>query len=504
MRLKKRKLQFMISIKKIRMLYSFKMNCILVILIFFTTNLQGQTPFYLNGNAIATNDTCYQLTSNINWQVGSIWNGEKVNLNESFLVAVNLFLGCQDFDGADGIVFGLQPISTSIGTAGGDLGFGDVVPSLGVEFDTYQNVDYEDPAFDHIAIVRNGILQHNNPIGNLAGPVQANANDPNIEDCEYHYMEVVWDADMQTLSVYLDCELRLSYTGDIVNDIFGGDPLVYWGFTSATGGANNTHEICFSYTTFLNELADQTICPGTETQLEATGGISYQWSPAEGLSDPNISNPIASPSETTLYTVEMLDNCGNTFYDDVLITVENDQFEVEIVNASGAISEVPLGIELSLNANVIPDDGGSYTYSWSSTLGSDFSNISNNSVNSTPNQIGTETITVQVEAENGCIGEASLSFEVIGAHYEIPNVFTPNGDDVNDIFKVYHVEVGITVSSLRVYNRWGQKVYETSNNNAWDGTYKGEPAQSDVYIYHAVLDVNGDLVEETGEITLLR
>ncbi len=485
------------------MLCSFKMNCILAILIFSTINLQGQTPFFLNGNAIATNDTCYQLTSDINWQVGSIWNGEKVNLNESFLVAVNLFLGCKDFDGADGIVFGLQPISTSIGTAGGDLGFGDVEPSLGVEFDTYQNVDYDDPVFDHIAIVRDGILQHNNPVGNLAGPVQANANDPNIEDCEYHYMEVVWDAEMQTLSVYLDCELRLSYTADIVNEIFDGDPLVYWGFTSATGGSNNIHEICFSYTTFLNELEDQTMCPGTEIQLEATGGISYQWSPAEGLSDPNIANPIASPTETTLYTVEMLDNCGNTFYDDVLITVENDQFEVEIINDSGNITEVTLGTELTLNANVIPDDGN-YTYLWSSTTGSIASNPSDTSVISIQDQLGTETVTVQVEAENGCTGEASFSFEVIKAIYAIPNVFTPNGDDINDIFKVYHADVGITVNSLRVFNRWGQKVFEASENTVWDGTYKGEPAQSDVYIYHAVIDVNGDLIEETGEVTLIR
>jgi gliding motility-associated-like protein len=486
------------------MYFSLKMVSILSLITCCTTYMHGQSPFYLNGSAIASNDSCYQLTSDVNWQVGSIWNGEKVNLNESFLVAVNLFLGCKDEDGADGIVFGLQPLSTSIGTAGGDMGFGDVEPSLGVEFDNFQNVDYDDPTFDHIAIIRDGITQHNIPGGTLAGPVQSNLNDPNIEDCEFHYMEVGWDAEMQTLSVYLDCELRLTYTGDIVNDIFDGDPLVFWGFTSATGGSNNIQEVCFSYTTFLNELVDQTICPGTEIQLEAIGGTSYLWSPSEGLSDPNIADPIASPTETTLYTLEVLDDCGNAFYDEVLITVENDQFELEIINSLGNISEVPLGTESTLSAIVVPDDGENYTYLWSSTLGSISSDISNSSVTSTPDQTGTETITVEVMAENGCLEEASFSFEVVGVYYAIPNVFTPNGDDFNDVFKVYHIDVGVTVSSLSVFNRWGQKVFVSSNNNAWDGTYKGEPAQSDVYIYQAVIEINGDLIEESGEITLLR
>ena len=150
------------------------------------------------------------------------------------------------------------------------------------------------------------------------------------------------------------------------------------------------------------------------------------------------------------------------------------------------------------------DKGGNYTYLWSSTLGSISSSLSDSSVISTPDQIGTETITVQVTSENGCTGEASVSFEVVGIFYAIPNVFTPNGDEFNDVFKVYHVDAGIKVSSMSVYNRWGQKVFETSNNNPWDGTYKGEPAQSDVYIYHAVLELNGGLIEESGEVTLLR
>ena len=145
----------------------------LLSLICFLTITQSNAQFTLNGSAIALNDTCYQLTPEEDWQVGSIWNEEKVNLNASFEVEVNLLFGCKDEDGADGIVFGLQPISTSIGVAGGDLGIGGINPSLVVEFDVFENIDFGDPTFDHIAIFQNGNVRHNQPRDVLAAPVQA-------------------------------------------------------------------------------------------------------------------------------------------------------------------------------------------------------------------------------------------------------------------------------------------------------------------------------------------
>ncbi|MCB0636016.1 MAG: hypothetical protein KDC54_05340, partial [Lewinella sp.] len=263
-------------------------------------SLPGQ--FFLNGNAIATNDSCYQLTTAQNWQVGSIWNPDKVNLNESFDLVMEVFLGCSDSPGADGMVFGLQPVSTTIGVAGGDIGFGGVQPALGIEIDTYQNFNYGDPVYDHIAVIRDGTVNHNAPNGALAGPVQASPHSTNIENCQFHDLRVSWDAEAHLLSVYFDCELRLTYEGDIVNEIFNGDPLVFWGLTSATGGENNRHEVCFTYTTFLDQQQDKVLCPGGQILLDASGGISYSWTPVEGLSNPNIPNPVARPSRTTLYT----------------------------------------------------------------------------------------------------------------------------------------------------------------------------------------------------------
>ncbi len=470
----------------------------------FTMSMEGQAQFFLNGSAVAINDSCYQLTPATNSQVGSIWNGDLVNLNESFEVIVDIFLGCEDLQGADGIVFGLQPVSTSIGGSGGGIGFGDVQPSLGVEFDTYQNADFGDPFDDHMTIIRDGVLNHNLPQGALAGPVQASATAANVEDCQYHALRLTWDATAQTLSAYFDCELRLTYTGDIVNDIFGGDPLVFWGFTSGTGGLNNEHEICFNYISFINELVDQTICPGEEIQLESGGGVSYSWSPAEGLSDPTIANPIASPTETTLYTVEIIDDCGIPFFDDVLVTVDNDQFTVNIGSDPNETT-VPVGTELNLSTFLNPDVEG-YTFSWSSMLGSTFSSpdSANTVLTVATEDTGAETISVLVTSEAGCVQEAILDLVVTGPLYSIPNIFSPNGDGNNDIFGVFTAAT-LTNYRCEIYNRWGKLVYESDDYTAfWDGNYEGKTAPSDEYLYQFSFGIGAFTFTEGGSLTLLR
>jgi gliding motility-associated-like protein len=477
----------------------------LLAILFFATCSSTQAQFFLNGNAVATNDSCYQLTSAVNWEAGSLWNGQKIDLNSSFDLLVDLFLGCEDMQGADGMVFGLQPISTSIGSGGGAIGFGDVEPALGVEFDTYQNLDFGDPVFDHITIIRDGIVNHTLPQGALAGPVQANLNSPNIEDCQYHAMRITWNADTQTFSVYLDCELRLSYTADIVNEIFNGDPLVFWGFTSATGGLNNRHEVCFSYTSFLNELADQTVCPGESVQLEASGGTSYLWSPATGLSDTGISNPVATPTETTLYTVEILDDCGIPFYDDVLVTVDNNQFDVDITIMPNNANSFPAGTDVELSTTVTPEEDN-YTYSWSSSVNSTFSDPMGDSttVTTSLNQVGTETYTVTVTSEDGCVQEFSTSIENLGILYEVPNIFSPNGDGNNDVFGLF-TKVALNEYNCKVFNRWGKVVFETNTPGVfWDGGFNDNPAPSEAYIYMINFRIGEQRFEKQGSLTLVR
>lgn len=215
----KEKVEFCNFIIMQRKLYYFSL------LFLFSLSANGQ--FSLNGTAIELPNGCYQLTYNELDNSGSIWYENKISLDSSFVLLMDIFLGCEDAFGADGLVIGFQPISTSIGTGGGGIGFLGVAPSLGIEFDTWQNTPFSDPFFDHIAFIQDGILDHNNS-NNLAGPVPISATTNDVEDCEYHELKVTWDAETKTIEVFFDCQWRLSYQGDIVNDIFNGDSEVFW------------------------------------------------------------------------------------------------------------------------------------------------------------------------------------------------------------------------------------------------------------------------------------
>ena len=314
----------------------------------FLFSLSANAQFFLNGSAIELPDGCYQLTYNQLNNSGSIWYENKISLDSSFVLLMDIFLGCQDELGADGVVVGFQPISTSVGTAGGGLGFLGVAPSLGIELDTWENTPFSDPIFDHIAIIQNGNLDHNSN-DNLVGPVPISATTNDVEDCAYHPLKVSWDAETKTLEVYFDCEWRISYQGDIVNDIFNGDPEVFWGITSATGGVTNYHRVCFAYTSFLDQLQDQQICAGESVVLAAGAGSSYIWSPAIGLSNPFIPNPIATPTSTTLYQVTITDDCGESYFDDVLVEVFPANLNLELGPDQEICEDIPITLDASQN-----------------------------------------------------------------------------------------------------------------------------------------------------------
>ena len=247
------------------------------------------TPYHLNGSAYKENCNCYTLTTADNNKSGSIWNINKIDLNQGFDFKFNVFLGCADLTGADGIVFVLQPISTSIGTLGGGIGYEGVTPSVGVILDTWQNFNNNDPAFDHISIHQNGNIDHLSP-NNLAGPVQAVAGSDNIEDCKWHTFRIVWDPAAKILRADIDGVERVRTTVDMVNKIFNGDPRVFWGFTAATGGANNHQRICTSLNPGFSLPANQVTCYPTPVRFidsSASFGsiVKWYWNFGDGTVD---------------------------------------------------------------------------------------------------------------------------------------------------------------------------------------------------------------------------
>jgi len=246
-------------------------SLLLLVSLMAVTLLQGQ--YTLNGNASRNDCHCYTLTNDNFRQSGSVWNNNKISLLQSFDFKFDVFLGCVDSLGADGIAFVLQPISTSVGTQGGGLGYSGVRPAVGVTIDTWQNgnplssVPDADPPYDHIAIQLNGDLDHKNsappfPVNSIAGPVTALANSDNIEDCQWHILRILWDQPNNTMTVYMDGVVRLTAVKDFVTDVFNGDPFVFWGFTGSTGGAKNLQQVCTALKPVFRFMPDQKRCIG--------------------------------------------------------------------------------------------------------------------------------------------------------------------------------------------------------------------------------------------------
>lgn len=110
-----------------------------------------------------------------------------------------------------------------------------------MELDTYYNGHLGDPPYDHIALMKNGRVRH---YAGLTKPVPAKANGGNIEDCRNHIVKVTWDPGSKSLRVFFDGAERVNYQKDIVKTVFEGSPMVYWGFSAATGGKSNRHGVC--------------------------------------------------------------------------------------------------------------------------------------------------------------------------------------------------------------------------------------------------------------------
>lgn len=306
------------------------------------------------GNAYAQGDNCYVVTNSQEWQLGAVWFNESLDLTEPFEITLEMYLGFSN-GGADGLVFVFQQVGTdALGEPGGGIGFAGFSPSLGIELDTFQNTDFGDPYDDHMAMLLHGSVDHNGAF-NVAGPVDISATQINVEDNQDHVFELHWDPETVTLDVYFDCELRLSQNIDLVDFVFDGDPIVWWGFTGATGGNFNVQSVCISE--FALGLQDEyNVCLGESIELgvAADGDGTFSWEPSETLNDPNIQNPIATPEETTTYTVTFTDLCGETISEETTVYVTDVQVSLED-QYSGCEGE-----ELTIQAQ-----GNGEEYTWS-------------------------------------------------------------------------------------------------------------------------------------------
>lgn len=245
------------------------------------------------------------------------------------------------------------------------------------------------------------------------------------------------------------------------------------------------------------------ICAGDSVHLQVSSniGLRYVWSPAERLNDPNATQAIAWPATTTTYQVTAFSkaNCQSTTANINVVVHKNPEV------ATDSVLSLPTGSVVQLKASGSPDIT-QWEWSPSDYLSCTFCA----SPTSTPRKPLTYVVTVMNQF--GCTDTSSVKINLVCAEGKvfIPNTFTPNNDGMNDVF--YPRGRGVReVVYFRIYNRWGQLVYERTHfqiNNitaGWKGKFKGKRLNPEVFIYQAAMICdNGKLFHLKGDVTLLR
>lgn len=198
-----------------------------------------------------------------------------------------------------------------------------------------------------------------------------------------------------------------------------------------------------------------------------TAPFTFEWSNGAHA------NQVTNLSPGT-YSVSVRD-ANQCPFDSSFVIAENKPFTV---TASGD-RMVTLGHEAQLQA--ISNGSDMVTYNW--LPAADISCPTCADVTALP--IRSTIYTVVATDTNGCVAQDTVGVEVIADNaIFLPNAFTPNGDGNNDLLQVYGNLAGIRYFQLLIFDRWGEKVFETNDQYfKWDGTYKGERQEPAVYIY---------------------
>ena len=244
-----------------------------------------------------------------------------------------------------------------------------------------------------------------------------------------------------------------------------------------------------------NAGKDTTICFGKSVQLLATGGSIYSWRPTRYLTAANIANPVSqSPPTDMRYVVEVRDvlGCPKPVYDTMIVMVAQI-----IADAGPRDTSIVLGQPLQLFAT------GSTIYSWTPIDWLNNPSIPN------PVALPQDNIEYAVKVSNaqGCFGMDTINVLVykIDPDLLVPTGFSPDGDGKNDIFRP--ILIGMkSLDAFRVYNRWGQLVYATTQVEAgWDGNYGGLPQSTGTFVWYAEgTNYLGKKIEKKGSVILIR
>lgn len=242
---------------------------------------------------------------------------------------------------------------------------------------------------------------------------------------------------------------------------------------SATASANVTESTSLN-TTISGVTA---YCPGTNTTLTATGGTGYLWSNGK------TTDTVIVAAGTYSVTATDAGCTGSATATVTTYTVPAFELGPNILSCEDSI--------VSISAA-----SGFTNYQWT-----------NGTAAQTINPTTAGVYTVTVTDANGCeqSDSISVSFKPCENYtFYIPNAFTPNQDGKNDLFQYYFQ--GVKYFEMKIFNRWGEKVFESYNEQQyWDGQFKNKACSPGVYSYMLnVVNLNNVSDKIKGTVTLIR
>lgn len=273
-------------------------------------------------------------------------------------------------------------------------------------------------------------------------------------------------------------------------------------------GCRNTDQVVITVNLLPTIIAsnDVSICLGDTTTISAVGGLLYTWNNGIGAGQ----NAFVFPSSTTTYTVVGTDGnfCKNS--DQVVVTVNNCTTPTVNFNTSNTIICMNNCIDFVDSTTSISPI---VAWNWSFIGANPSTSTDQNPINICYNNAGIFNVSLVV---TNAIGKDSLflpNYIVVDSCNTtiipepvvvISNVFTPNVDGKNDLFIVSGD--GVKTVGMKIYNRWGQIVFETSQKNqGWDGrTNSGKKVPEGTYFYIIDVETTGKTKTYTGSLTLLR
>jgi gliding motility-associated-like protein len=232
----------------------------------------------------------------------------------------------------------------------------------------------------------------------------------------------------------------------------------------------------------VNLGPDQNTCLGASISLQAPGGYSaYVWSDGSTASSLNTTT-------SGEFWVEVTDLAGCKARDTVLLTFA-EAFVVDLGKDTILCGESTLTLELPYN-NVL----------W--TIKSD-NQLTNESGPSITLAARDQEIIAEVTSDIGCFGSDTM-FVFECNQGKIPNAITPNGDGINDNWRIENIK-DFPKASIKIFDRAGRVVFEVQGgyDNSWTGKDKnGRPLPVDTYYY--VIDLGNNKAALTGFVTIIR